>query len=129
MKTPKELRYTKTHEWIRKQENVVVIGITDYAQHEISDIVFVELPKIGQEVIQGHAVCVVESVKAAFDIYAPVSGTIKTINTTLESDPSLVNRDAYGSGWFFELISIHPNEFDSLLTAEQYEEFLKQATH
>ncbi len=129
MKTPRELKYTKTHEWVRRQENAAVVGITDYAQHEISDIVFVELPKVGQEIIQGRAVCVVESVKAAFDIYAPLSGTIKSINTTLESDPSLVNREPYGSGWFFEFAPANTSEFDSLLTAEQYEEFLKQATH
>ncbi|MBI4387992.1 MAG: glycine cleavage system protein GcvH [Candidatus Omnitrophica bacterium] len=129
MKIPKELRYTKTHEWVRKQGSAAVVGITDYAQHEISDVVFVELPKVGAEVTQGRGVCVVESVKAAFDIYAPLSGTIKSINTALESDPSLANREPYGNGWFFEFSPANPSEFESLLTAEQYEEFLKQAAH
>ncbi len=129
MNLPRELRYTKTHEWARRLADRVVVGISDYAQHEISDIVFVELPKLGQEVAQGKAMSVVESVKAAFDIYAPVSGTIKSINTALESDPSLANRDPYGNGWFFEIVPANWTEWDALLTADQYENFLQQATH
>ncbi len=129
MNIPKELRYTKTHEWIRSQGVAAVVGITDYAQHEISDIVFVELPKVGQQIELGKAICVVESVKAAFDIYAPVSGKIKSINTALESDPSLANREPYDNGWFFELIPSGAKEFETLLSADQYEEFVKQAAH
>lgn len=129
MKFPSELRYTKTHEWARKLADKVVVGITDYAQHEISDIVFVELPKVGQEVAQGKAIAVVESVKAAFDIYAPVSGTVKSINTALESDPSLANREPYERGWFFEIAPINPAETDNLLTRDQYETFTQQAAH
>jgi glycine cleavage system H protein len=129
MNLPRDLRYSKTHEWARKLQDRIVIGITDYAQHEISDVVFVELPKVGQEVAQAKAISVVESVKAAFDIYAPVSGTVKSINTALESDPSLVNRDPYGSGWFFEIAPSEASEWDTLLTHNQYEEFLQQATH
>lgn len=129
MNFPKELRYTKTHEWSKKNTDSVTVGISDYAQHEISDIVFVELPKVGQKVAQGKAVSVVESVKAAFDIYAPVSGTVKSINTTLESDPSIVNRDCYVNGWFFEITPEVAGEWDALLTAEKYENFLKEAAH
>ena len=109
MNFPGDLRYTKTHEWIRRSGDQTVVGITDYAQHEISDVVFVELPHVGQKVEQGKGISVVESVKAAFDIYAPVSGTVKAINTTLESDPAIVNQDQYGKGWFFELTPVHPN--------------------
>ena len=126
MNIPRNLKYTKTHEWVRQQNDRTVVGITDYAQHEISDIVFVELPKVGQATVQGKAICVVESVKAAFDIYAPVSGTIKSINTALEADPSLANREPYGNGWFFELSPAHPEEFSSLLASDQYEEFVKE---
>ena len=129
MNVPKNLKYTKTHEWIRREGEKAVVGITDYAQHEISDIVFVELPKIGTQIAQGKAACVVESVKAAFDIYAPISGSVKAINTTLESDPALVNQDSYSKGWFFELSLSNASELDSLMSADQYEEFVKQAAH
>lgn len=126
MNFPSDLRYTKSHEWVRKTEDKITVGITDYAQHEISDVVFVELPHVGQKVEQGKAVSIVESVKAAFDIYAPVSGTIKAINTMLESDPALANQDPYGKGWFFELTPSNPKEWDSLFTRDQYESMLRQ---
>lgn len=126
MHFPKELKYTKSHEWTRKDHDRMIVGITEYAQHEISDVVFVELPHVGQEVKQGKSVSIVESVKAAFDIYAPVSGVIKAINTTLESNPALVNSDPYGKGWLFELTPAQPAEWDALLTAEQYEQMIHQ---
>ena len=126
MNLPADLRYTKTHEWVRKLGDKWVVGISDYAQHEISDVVFVELPHVGQKVDQGKAVSVVESVKAAFDIYAPVSGAIKAINTTLESDPGIVNQDPYGKGWFFELSPSDPNDWESLMTRDQYEHLIRQ---
>lgn len=126
MNFPAELRYTKTHEWIRRVQDRLVVGITDYAQNEISDVVFVELPHVGQQVERGKAISVVESVKAAFDIYAPVSGVVKAINTMLESDPGLVNRNPYGKGWFFELAPSNQNDWESLLTREQYEHMIRQ---
>ncbi|OGW89750.1 MAG: glycine cleavage system protein H [Omnitrophica bacterium RIFCSPLOWO2_01_FULL_50_24] len=126
MNFPSDLKYTKSHEWVRKSEGSAVVGITDYAQHEISDVVYIELPKVGQKVEQGKAVSVVESVKAAFDIYAPVSGVIKKINTLLESDPALINKDPYGKGWFFELTPDRPEQFESLLARDQYEHLIKQ---
>ena len=126
MNFPAELRYTKTHEWVRQAGDKLVVGITDYAQHEISDVVFIELPHVGQQAEQGKAVSIVESVKAAFDIYAPVSGTVKAINTMLESDPAVVNQDPYGKGWFFELTAAKPKEWESLLTRDQYEHMIRQ---
>jgi glycine cleavage system H protein len=126
MNFPKELRYTKTHEWVRREGNYVTVGITDYAQKEISDVVFVELPKIGNGVQLAKPVAVVESVKAAFDIYAPVSGKVLKVSTELESNPALVNQDPYGRGWFLEIEMTNPSEWDSLLTAEDYERLLKQ---
>ena len=124
MNIPKDLKYTKTHEWLRQESRKIIVGITDYAQHEISDIVFVELPKVGVEGKQAKAIGVVESVKAAFDIYSPISGTVKAINTALETDPALVNRDPYGAGWFFEISATNPGEISNLLSASEYEEFL-----
>jgi glycine cleavage system H protein len=128
MNFPQELRYTKTHEWARKHANKVTVGISDYAQKEISDVVFVELPKIGNTVEQAKPVAVVESVKAAFDIYTPVSGRILHVNKELEINPALVNREPYGQGWFFEIEMSDPGQWDALLTAEQYEKMLKQET-
>jgi len=127
MNFPKELRYTKTHEWVRKEGDRAIVGISEYAQHEISDVVFIELPHVGNNVEQGKSVTIEESVKAAFDIYSPVSGTIKTINTTLESNPALINQDPYGKGWLFELTAIKPEELNSLMTAEQYEHMIHQS--
>ena len=126
MNFPPELRYTKTHEWARKEGGRITAGITDYAQKEISDVVFVELPKAGQNANQGKALAVVESVKAAFDIYMPVSGKITKVNTELEENPGLANQDSYGKGWFFEIEMAQPAEWDSLLTARAYEEHIKQ---
>jgi glycine cleavage system H protein len=128
MNLPSELKYTKSHEWVKRNKNVVSVGITDYAQHEISDVVFVELPKVGATVEQGKAISVVESVKAAFDIYAPVSGTVKAINTLLESDPAQVNQDPYNKGWFFEITASKTDEFDTLLSKVDYESLIKQGT-
>jgi len=126
MNCPKDLRYTKTHEWVRRDGNKITVGITDYAQKEISDVVFVELPKVGRDGQQAKPIAVVESVKAAFDIYAPVSGKVSKVNTALESNPGLVNQDSYGQGWFFEMEANQPTDAESLMTAEDYEKSLKQ---
>ena len=123
---PADLKYTKTHEWAKRSGNRVTVGISDYAQQEISDVVFVELPKIGVVTAQAKPAAVVESVKAAFDIYAPVSGKVVAVDAELESNPALVNQEPYGRGWFFEIEMSNPAEWDSLLTAEQYEKILKQ---
>lgn len=129
MKFPKELRYTKTHEWAKKEGNKITVGITDYAQKEISDVVFVELPKVGQSAQQAKPVAVVESVKAAFDIYAPVSGKVTKMNPELEADPGRVNQDCYGQGWFFEMEASNDAEWNALMTAEDYEKSLKSHSH
>ena len=129
MSFPKELKYTKTHEWARREGNHVTVGITDYAQKEISDVVFVETPKAGAAVEKGKAMAVVESVKAAFDIYAPVSGKVVKINTELEANPSLVNQDAYGQGFFCQIEIENPADWNSLLNVEDYEKSLKEGAH
>lgn len=97
------LKYTKSHEWIKFNGNVARVGISDHAQHELTDIVFVELPTIGKVANAGQTITVVESVKVAADIYSPVSGKVTAINTQLESNPGLINSDPYGEGWIFEL--------------------------
>lgn len=121
MEFPSELRYTPTHEWAKREGGRVRVGITAYAQQEISDVVYVELPKLNQEASKGKSIAVVESVKAAFDIYAPLSGKILRVNEALESTPGLVNEDPYGRGWFFEMEFTHPSEWETLLEAPQYQ--------
>jgi len=126
MKFSDELRYTKSHEWVRREGGNVVVGITDYAQKEISDVVFVDLPKPDQRTQQGKAAAVVESVKAAFDIYAPVSGKVVKANQSLEAEPGRVNQDPYGEGWLFEIVMSNESEWDSLLSANDYENVVKE---
>lgn len=126
MKIPAQLHYTKTHEWAKKDGTKIQVGITDYAQKEISDVVFIELPKVGGTVEQGKPAAVVESVKAAFDIYAPVSGRVTQVNRELESNPALVNDDCYGKGWFLEMEGTDENEWTHLMTDAEYETHLKQ---
>lgn len=121
MNIPKELKYTPSHEWARVEpDGTVSIGITDHAQEQLGDIVFVEAPKAGRKVAAGEAVGVVESVKAASDIYAPVSGEVVEVNEALESSPELANSDPYGEGWFFRLRADNTEELDALLDAEGY---------
>jgi len=129
MNFPKELKYTKTHEWAKREGNLVTVGITDYAQKEISDVVFVEVPKQNAAVVKGKPMAVVESVKAAFDIYAPVSGTVVQVNHSLEADPAIVNQDAYGRGFFCQIEMSQPLEWDNLLSSEDYEKAIKEGAH
>ena len=103
MALPQELFYTKSHEWISFENGIATIGITDFAQHQLSDLTFVELPDSGITVSSGDEVAVVESVKAAADVYAPISGDIVEVNNALEDDPEIVNRDAFGEGWIFKI--------------------------
>ncbi|MBV1787898.1 glycine cleavage system protein GcvH [Marinobacterium sp. D7] len=120
---PSELKYVASHEWIRDEgEGVVTIGITDHAQELLGDVVFVELPDLGAEISAGDEAGVVESVKAASDIYAPLSGTVIAINEELEESPELVNSDPYGDGWFFQLRISDEEEMDELLDADSYTE-------
>ena len=120
MEIPKDLRYTKSHEWVRQDPNETVVGITAHAQEELGDVVFVELPKVGRTVAQGEAVAVIESVKAAFDIYAPVSGAICRLNEPVAKSPQLVNQDCYGQGWLYAISPSAPEDASKLLSAEEY---------
>ncbi len=129
MNIPEELRYTKSHEWAKPNGAEVVMGITAHAQEELRDVVYVELPAVGRVVKPGEAVAVVESVKAAFDIYAPVSGTITRVNTALSSSPQLVNADCYGQGWFVAIAPTQPEEFDALLSAADYTKLVHADAH
>ena len=120
MSIPKNLKYAKTHEWVRVEGNVAVVGITDHAQQELTDIVYVELPSVGAQVEATKESAVVESVKAASDIYAPVSGEIVAANEELSSAPELVNEDPYGKGWLFKVKMSDPAELDELLGPDDY---------
>ena len=117
-------RYTKDHEWIRLDGDVATVGISEHAQSALGDIVYVELPEIGREIEQGGEAAVVESVKAASDVYAPVSGQVVAVNEALDGSPATINEDAEGKGWFFRLKPSSPAQLDALMTAEQYKEYL-----
>ncbi len=122
MAIPQELFYAKTHEWVSLEEGVVTVGITDFAQSQLSDLTFVELPEVGTEFKAGDEAAVVESVKAAADIYAPVAGEVIEINDELEDAPELINKDAFGAGWLFKLKVVDETEVDDMLDADSYEE-------
>jgi glycine cleavage system H protein len=117
-------RYTKDHEWIRLDGDVATVGITDHAQSQLGDIVFVELPEIGRKVEKGGDAAVVESVKAASDVYAPASGEVVAVNQALDGAPGAINEEAEGKGWFFRLKLSAPDELNELMTDQQYKEFL-----
>jgi glycine cleavage system H protein len=117
------VHYTEEHEWIRVEGDAAVVGITDFAQGQLGDIVFVELPEPGRQVTKGGDAAVVESVKAASDVYAPVSGEVTEANQALTADPSLVNTDPEGEGWFFRLSLSNPSELEGLMDAEAYKTF------
>ncbi len=122
--TPTEAKYAETHEWARLDDDGnVVVGVSDYAQEQLGDVVYVELPEVDQQVDAGAEAGVVESVKAASDIYAPVSGTVVAINMSLEDTPELVNQDPYGDGWFFAIAPDTPDELADLMDAAEYSEF------
>ncbi len=114
------LKYTKSHEWIKIKDDIAVVGITDHAQAELTDIVFVELPEAGKEVKKGEDLCVVESVKSVSEIYAPVSGKIVKVNSKLEDSPEIINESPYDDGWLVELEISDKSEVDSLLDAAEY---------
>ncbi len=120
---PSDLKYRESHEWVREDDGEgVVVGISDHAQAELGDMVFIELPEPGMSYSQGDACAVVESVKAASDIYAPVSGEVVEVNEALEDDPGLVNNDPYGDGWLFRMEPSEPSELEDLMDADAYSE-------
>ena len=118
---PQELKYTKDHEWVKQEGGNIRVGITHHAQKELGDIVFVELPEVGRKVKKGELVATVESVKAVGEVYAPASGEVVEVNTSLEASPELVNKNPYGEGWIFVLKVTDPAELDELLDAAGYE--------
>ena len=117
-------RYTKEHEWIRLDGDVAVIGITEHAQSQLGDVVFVELPEVGKKVAAGEEAAVVESVKAASEVYAPASGEVIAVNDALADTPATVNEDAEGKGWFLKLKLGDPAELEKLMTAQQYKDYV-----
>lgn len=123
---PSDLRYTESHEWVRTEDDgTLQVGITDHAQEQLGDLVFVELPEVGDAVKAGDACAVVESVKAASDVYSPVSGEVTAVNESLADNPELVNQDAFGDGWLFAVKPEDEGELDSLLDAEAYSDTLE----
>jgi glycine cleavage system H protein len=118
-------RYTKDHEYIRVEGDAGIVGISDYAQAQLGDVVYVELPSVGKTLAKGDEAAVVESVKAASEVYAPVSGEVVEVNSDLEASPGAVNEDAAGRGWFLKIRLTNPGELEGLMTEEQYQEFVK----
>ena len=125
---PEDLHYSKDHEWVRVDGDVAVIGITDYAQNSLGDVVYVELPKAGDEFAANESFGSVESVKAVSEVFTPIAGVVAQINESLADEPESVNSDSYGSGWMIRLKMSNPAEVDSLLTAAEYEDFTKAET-
>ena len=126
MQIPETLRYSEEHEWVLVENGVATIGITDHAQEELGDIVFVELPAIGASLAKAGTLGVVESVKAVSDVYAPVAGTVSAVNEALTAKPETINEDPYGAGWMVKVTLANAGEVDALMTATQYREFLSQ---
>ena len=125
LKYPEDLKYLETHEWARREGDIVVVGVSDYAQEEIQDVVYVELPEVGTTVQQKKEFGVIESVKAAFDLLSPVSGEVVEINEELEDAPELVNKDAYGSGWMIKIRMSDSNELDNIMSAAEYQAMIE----
>ena len=123
---PTELKFTRDHEWVRMDdEGKLVVGLTDYAQEQLGDLVFIETPEAGASFLAGDVCAVVESVKAASDVYAPVAGEIESVNEALQESPQLVSDDPYGEGWLFRVTPEDPAEWEELLDADQYQELLE----
>ena len=126
MSVPQDLFYEKTHEWLRIDDHTATVGITDFAQNQLSDLTFVELPEVGKVVEAGDEVAVLESVKAASDIYAPVAGEIVAVNSALDDAPELINNSPYEEGWLFKIKFEKEEDVDNLLSAEEYEDLCEE---
>ena len=122
-KAPEGLRYSEEHEWVRVEGDMAVVGITDYAQQKLGDVTYVELPEPGDEVEEMGEMCVIESVKAAADVYAPIAGTVAEVNSALEDDPQLVNQDCYGEGWLVKIRDFDQDALKNLMDPSSYQEF------
>ena len=121
-----EKKYTKDHEWVSIDNDIATVGISNHAQESLGDIVFIELPLVGKSVNVKDEICVVESVKAASDIYAPIDGEIMEVNNSLESDAAIINQDAENTGWIFKMKVSDPSQYDELMTEDDYKNFLEQ---
>ena len=126
MEFPEGLKYTKEHEWVLVEDRTATIGITEYAQQELGDIVYVELPEVGEKIVKDDPFGAVESVKAVSDIYAPVSGTVIEVNDTLPDSPETINDDAYGDGWMIRVEMSDADDLKDLMSAEEYAEYVDQ---
>ncbi|MBU4484973.1 glycine cleavage system protein GcvH [bacterium] len=123
---PSNLRYTKDHEWVKVEDGIAIVGLSDFAQEQMGDVVFVELPVAGEEITQGDTFGVVESVKSVNDVYAPISGTIEEINEALQETPELINDDSYGEGWIIKVKPSNENEVGQLMDGHDYENYVKE---
>lgn len=123
---PEDLKYTQTHEWLRRDGDIITTGITEHAQDKLGEVVFIELPDSSAKINASDDVCVVESVKAAADVYAPISGTIEEVNEVLIDAPSLVNSDPYGDGWLYKIKLSDEQEYEELLNSNDYQEFISE---
>ena len=121
-----EKKYTKDHEWVSIDNGIATVGISNHAQESLGDIVFIELPSVGKSVNAKEEICVVESVKAASDIYAPIDGEIMEVNNNLESDAAIINQDAENTGWIFKMKVSNPSQYDELMNEDDYKNFLEQ---
>jgi len=129
LNTVEGLKYTKNHEWVRVENNIATIGVTDFAQSQLGDVVFVELPEEGQSIHAGDSFSVIESVKAVSDVYAPVSGSIAKVNQELADQPDLVNQQPYDAGWIVTVELTDSHELDELMEAKEYERFVSEGGH
>ena len=126
---PNDLRYTKEHEWVRIEGNNGVVGITDYAQNALTDVVFVELPEVGKKAAQSRTLCTVESVKSVSEVFSPASGEVIEANNELKDKPENINNDPYGKGWIAKIIISNKDELNKLMSAEQYKKYLEGMEH
>jgi len=126
MKFDQDAKYLESHEWVRMEDDEAICGISDHAQDELSDVVYVELPEVGETLSQGDEFGVVESVKSASDVYMPIGGKITAVNETLADEPGLINRDPYGEGWLIRFRPSDPAELDDLMSADEYEAFVAE---
>ena len=129
MSQPQGLLYSKEHEWLKVDDGIATVGITDYAQNSLGDIVYVELPRVGQQIAQFASIGVVESVKAVSDLFTPIGGEVVEINPALEADPALVNRDAFGGGWLYKVRVKDANQTASLLGPDAYDALVAEGAH
>ena len=126
MKVPGELKYTEEHEWVKVEGDIAIVGITDFAQNELSDIVYVELPEVGKNIKKGDVIATVEAVKTVADVYSPVSGEIIEVNEKLKDEPSIINNDPYGEGWIAKVKMENPEEINALLDHVAYKKLVEE---